>query len=186
MSEPAWRGLDSPITQVSEASVREGRGRGHEGLGSHPGRAQQLDTARGASAEGLVNTDDKQSLQMTDRQNRVYRSLADKSAMLAGLYQAALRVLGNSSDVNSLFLAAHAVREMTNELPKTMDLPVLAEQGRLGDKVSALKPLWKEALGSNCHQEGKGSESAPQRHFQHAHPLESRNSPFLRPTQTGV
>ena len=61
---------------------------------------------------------------MTDRQNLVYRSLAGKSAVLAGLYQAALRVLVNSPDLNSLFLAAHVVRE--NERTAENDGPAHA------------------------------------------------------------
>jgi hypothetical protein len=63
--------------------------------------------------------------------------------------------LGNSPDGASLFLAAHAVREMMNELPKTMDLPTFAGQVRLGDKMSAFEPQWKRARRSRCNQDGK-------------------------------
>ena len=92
--------------------------------------------------------------QLTDRQNWVFTALADLEPTLSRLYRCALTSLANQPEENSLFLAAHAIREMTDELPKRMDVPILAEQGRLGDKVRALEPRWTNALQGSCYKDG--------------------------------
>jgi hypothetical protein len=43
---------------------------------------------------------------------------------------------------------------MTGSLPKVLDLPVLAAQGRLGDQVGALERIWNGAAKSGCYQKG--------------------------------
>jgi hypothetical protein len=69
---------------------------------------------------------------LTGRQQTVHAALAAKSVAIAALYEIALRVLHDGSNSRRIFLAAHAIREMTNELPSVIDLPIFADQGRLG------------------------------------------------------
>jgi len=74
---------------------------------------------------------------------------------MADLYESAFRVYRDDGNPDRLALAAHSIREMIGSLPKLLDLPVLAEQGRLGDQVNALEPLWHGAVKSGCHQQGE-------------------------------
>ena len=100
--------------------------------------------------------------QFTGRQRIVYESIASKSATMAELYECALRVLEDNTNTGRIFLAAHSIREMTNGLPKVLDLPIV-EQGRLGDQMNALEPVWNGALTSGCHNNGEwaGAIDAP-------------------------
>jgi hypothetical protein len=102
-----------------------------------------------------MNQGDAQPFQMTGRQQLVHRSLTDKSEPVALLYECGLRVLADGSNPGRVLLAAHAIREMMGGLPKVLELPVLAEQGRLGDQMNALEPIWHGAEKSKCHQEGE-------------------------------
>src|SRR3990172_6526633 len=102
-----------------------------------------------------MSSDDQRQFQMTGRQQLVYRSIAEKSQELAELYECSWRVLRDDANPRRLLLAAHSIREMTNGLPKVLDLPILGEQGREGDQVSALEPAWSDAIRSNCHRDGQ-------------------------------
>jgi hypothetical protein len=93
--------------------------------------------------------------QMTGRQQLVHRSLKENKASIAVLYEAALRVLSDESNPANFLFAAHSIRMMMDDLPKVLVLPVLAEQGRLGDQVSKIEPIWNRALKSSCHQNGE-------------------------------
>jgi hypothetical protein len=96
-----------------------------------------------------------QSFQMTGRQQLVHRSLTDKSQPVATLYESALRVLDDEANAGRLMLASHCIREMMGGLPKVLELPVLAEQGRLGDQMTALEPIWNGAKNGACHKDGE-------------------------------
>jgi hypothetical protein len=76
--------------------------------------------------------------QMTGPQQLVHRSLTEKATEIAALYECALRVLRDDANPGRLLLAAHSIREMMNGLPSVLNLPILAEQGRGSDQVSAL------------------------------------------------
>lgn len=102
-----------------------------------------------------MNQGDVQPFQMTGRQQLVYRSLTDKSEPVALLYECSLRVLADGSNPGRVLLAAHSIREMMGGLPKVLELPVLADQGRLGDQMNALEPIWNGAKKSQCHQGGE-------------------------------
>ena len=102
-----------------------------------------------------MDRDDATAFQMTGRQQLVYRSLAEKSESLAALYECALRVMWDGSNPGRVLLAAHSIREMMGGLPSVLALPVLAEQGRLGDQVNALEPIWNGAANSRCHRAGE-------------------------------
>jgi len=91
---------------------------------------------------------------MTGRQQLVYRSLSESSDSVGVLYECALRVLGDEANPGRFFLSAHSVREMMGELPKVLALPVFADQGRLGDQVNALEPIWNGTFKSRCHNDG--------------------------------
>lgn len=92
---------------------------------------------------------------LTGRQQLVLQVLYGIDKALASLYKSALHVLADGSNPKRLVLAAHAVREMMGGLPKFLDLPMLAEQGRLGDQVSALEMAWVNATKSQCHKNGQ-------------------------------
>jgi hypothetical protein len=95
--------------------------------------------------------------QLSGRQQIVRTSLAGKSDGMAELYECALRTLQAAGNPGRLFLAAHCIREMTNSLPKVLDLPILADQGRMGDQVSALEPAWNRAVEGDCYKDGRWS-----------------------------
>lgn len=104
-----------------------------------------------------MTNEEMQPFLMTGRQQLVRSALSEKSESVAALYECALRVLSDGSNPGRLLLAAHAIREMTGGLPKFLDLPILAEQGRLGDQVSALEATWVKAAKSQCHNSGNWS-----------------------------
>jgi hypothetical protein len=104
-----------------------------------------------------MNQDASQRFRLTSRQQLIHRSLDEKGQSAAFLFESALLVRADTGNPGRLFLAAHSIRMMMDELPKVMDLPTLAEQGRLGDQVSALEPIWAAALKSRCHSDGKWS-----------------------------
>jgi hypothetical protein len=103
------------------------------------------------------------AFRLTGRQQSVYASLEVKSLAMATLYENALRALRDGSNSGRLFLAAHAIREMTNGLPSVVDLPIFAEQGKLGDQVNALEGAWNGALNSECHKEDQWSGTIDKR-----------------------
>jgi hypothetical protein len=70
------------------------------------------------------------------------------------LYECALRTFQDNSNPERIFLAAHSIRELTKDLPKVLDVPVLTEHGRMRDKLDALEKAWAAALGSTCNRSG--------------------------------
>lgn len=123
-------------------------------LGIKYGLLARLHTSQ---VEHNVSPDDPQAFQITGRRQLIHNSLAQKSQEMADLYESALRVYRDDSYSTRLISAAHLIREMTGGLPKVLDLPVLAEQGRLGDHVNALEQIWNGAAKSKCHQNGAWS-----------------------------
>jgi hypothetical protein len=57
-------------------------------------------------------------------------------------------------DPGRIFLAAHSTRELTKDLPKVLDVPVLTDHGRMRDKLDALEKSWNAALASACNRSG--------------------------------
>ncbi len=101
-----------------------------------------------------MNTGNSQQYEMTGRQQLVHRSLSEKSDSVALLYESSLRVLADNANPGRILQASHSIREMTGGLPKVLDLPVLSEQGRMGDRVNALEPIWVGAAKSKCYNQG--------------------------------
>src|ERR1039458_4043222 len=95
--------------------------------------------------------------QFTGRQQSVHIAIAGKSIALAELYESALRSLHDVGNPGRLFLAGHCIREMTNGLPKVLDVPILTSQARMGDQVNALEPVWDSALKGECFKDGRWS-----------------------------
>jgi hypothetical protein len=92
--------------------------------------------------------------QLTGRRQFLYQSLAQKSAAMGELYESAIRAFQVSANSGRIFLAAHSIREMTKDLPKVLDVPVLTDHGRMRDRLDALEKTWNGALASNCSQAG--------------------------------
>ncbi len=103
--------------------------------------------------------------QLTGRQQFLYQSLVQKSPAMGELYEWAIRAFQDSANPVRFVLAAHLIREMTKELPKVLDFPVLTAHGRMRDRLDALEKTWNGALGSACNQEGtwKGEVDPPLR-----------------------
>lgn len=101
--------------------------------------------------------DEKQTFQMSGQEQMVHRALVKKRESVAVLYECAVRILNDQFNPGRVFLAAHSIREMMGDLPCVLALPVLADQGRLGDQMNALEPVWYAAKKSRCHHEGAWS-----------------------------
>src|ERR1700678_2790865 len=91
------------------------------------------------------------SFQLTGRQQFLSQSLAQKSPPLGELYDCAVRAFQDTANPGRIFLAAHSIREMTRDLPKVLDVPVLTDHGRMRDRLDALEKSWNGALASDCH-----------------------------------
>jgi hypothetical protein len=94
------------------------------------------------------------SFQFTGRQQLLYQSLAQKSPDMGELYECAIRAFQDVANPRRLCLAAHAIREMTKDLPKVLDVPVLTDHGRMRDRLDAVERFWNGALASACNQGG--------------------------------
>ncbi len=70
------------------------------------------------------------------------------------LYECALRIFQDNSNPGRIFLAAHSIRELTKDLPKVFDVPVLTDHGRMRDKLDALERTWTGTLASACNRSG--------------------------------
>jgi hypothetical protein len=102
----------------------------------------------------------------TPRQSAVYLSLLRKNSELAELYRCALRALRDVGNPGRIFLAAHAVREMMNQLPDVMDVPA-PRSGDLGNKFNDILPTWQRAIAGGCYATGQwlGAIDEPLRGF---------------------
>src|ERR1700689_4419570 len=95
------------------------------------------------------------SFQLSGRQQFLCQSLAQKSPAMGELYDSAIRAFQDIANPGRIFLAAHSIREMTKDLPKVLDVPVLTDHGRMRDRLDALEKTWTASLGSTCHQAGE-------------------------------
>jgi hypothetical protein len=94
------------------------------------------------------------SFQPTGRQQFLYQSLAQKSPAMGELYECAIRAFQDAANPGRIFLAAHSIREMTKDLPKVLDVPVLTDHGRMRDRLDALEKSWNGAMASECNRAG--------------------------------
>jgi hypothetical protein len=93
-------------------------------------------------------------LTLSGRQQFLSQSLAQRNATMGDLYVCALRAFQDTVNPGRIFLAAHSIREMTKDLPKVLDVPVLTDHGRMRDRLDALERLWMASQGSACHRGG--------------------------------
>lgn len=101
-----------------------------------------------------MSLDHIEKFQFTSRQQLIHGSLSKKSQELADLYEAALRVYSDAGNPCRLILAAHSLRELADGLPKTFDLPIPVDPGKITNQINILEPVWNNALTSGCHQNG--------------------------------
>jgi hypothetical protein len=92
--------------------------------------------------------------QLTGRKQFLYQSLAHKSPPMGELYESAIRAFQDNANPGRIFLAAHSIREMTKDLPKVLDVPVLTDHGRMRDRLDAMERSWNGARASACNQGG--------------------------------
>lgn len=101
-----------------------------------------------------MTTEGLPPLTLTGRQQFLSQSLAERNEEMGELYVCALRVIQDTANPRRFFLAAHSIREMTKDLPKVLDVPVLTDHGRMRDRLDALEKTLSGALASECHQAG--------------------------------
>lgn len=92
---------------------------------------------------------------LSGRQLALHRALGELHQSLATYYEGALAVLDNTIP-DRLSLAAHAVREIMDKLPRFIDLPVEASHATLGNKANNLRDEWERLRKkTGCLQDGK-------------------------------
>jgi hypothetical protein len=94
------------------------------------------------------------AFQPTGRQLLFQQLLARENPELGELYECALRAFQDDANPRRIFLAALSIRELMKDLPKSFDVPLLVEPGRMGDRLDDLERSWTAALGSGCCQSG--------------------------------
>src|SRR5882724_421487 len=91
---------------------------------------------------------------VNDRRIRIREVLSQRDQELGELYWTAIEVLDPTTPVRRR-IAAHAIREMTNALPRVIDVPTESTKERLGDHVQRLILRWKKARDGKCFVDGK-------------------------------
>ena len=89
-----------------------------------------------------------------DRRFRIRDVLSERDQELGDLYWAAIEILDPPTPARRR-MSAHAIREMTNALPRVIDVPAKDTDQRLGDHVQGLIPLWNKARVGKCFVDGK-------------------------------
>jgi len=94
--------------------------------------------------------------EISGRQLTLFHALEKRQPRLAQMYFGALSVLNDGTNPDSIALAAHGLRELMEKIPQTIDVPVKAQNERMGVKVAELRRLWETTLNkSSCHASGK-------------------------------
>lgn len=84
---------------------------------------------------------------LTDQQRALLLALQRRDPKLACMYFGALRVLADEANPEGLPMAAHALRELMEKLPESLDIPLKAPTGELAYRVANhLWPLWKATV----------------------------------------
>jgi hypothetical protein len=97
-------------------------------------------------------------LNLTPNQRTLHRAFLEKDPSLAQMYLGGLAVLNDSTNPDSLALAAHAFRELIEKLPAAVAVPATARRESLRVKVREVQEAWRRAQdGSRCHSDGKWS-----------------------------
>jgi hypothetical protein len=89
------------------------------------------------------------------RQLALHRALGELHPSLATYYEGACWVLDNTGP-DRLSLAAHAIREVLDTLPRYVDFPVASSHTTLGTKANNLREEWERLhKRTHCLQDGK-------------------------------
>lgn len=93
---------------------------------------------------------------LTDQQRALLLALQRRDPKLACMYFGALLVLADEANPERLPMAAHALRELMEKLPESLDIPLKATTGELSKRVGKLWSLWKATVEkSACHNGGQ-------------------------------
>jgi hypothetical protein len=82
----------------------------------------------------------------TRLQVQLLEELGSLATELGKVYLGALRVLSDESNPARVYFVAHAVREVANQLPKYLDIPI-AKRVEYVNLLDDLAPRWEEATG---------------------------------------
>lgn len=94
--------------------------------------------------------------EISGRQLTLFHALEKRQPRLAQMYFGALSVLNDGTNPDSIALAAHGLRELMEKIPQTIDVPVKAQNERMGAKVDKLRQLWETTVNkSSCHAGGE-------------------------------
>lgn len=96
------------------------------------------------------------SLNLSGQQRSLLLAFERLDPKLARMYLGALRVLADEANPDAMPLAAHALREIMEKLPESLDVPLKASAGALSNRVAGLLPIWQKAVNrSSCHSNGE-------------------------------
>jgi hypothetical protein len=104
-----------------------------------------------------VSPDHLVTFQFTGRQQQICASLVQKREDLADLYEGALRAYSDKGNPARIILAAHAMRELADNLPKALNLPIPVDPGKITEQMEKIEPVWSNACKSACRADGKWS-----------------------------
>lgn len=92
-----------------------------------------------------MSPDHGEKFHFTGRQQLIHGSLVQKSLELADLYKSALRVFSDAGNPCRLILAAHSLRELADGLPRTFDLPIPVNPGKITERIDIIEPVEKSS-----------------------------------------
>ena len=113
-----------------------------------------------APADGNALQPAKVYFSLIPRQEQVYDALVSKTPQCAKMYFGAIKVWSDSENPEKLYLAAHSLRELMNNIGPYLDVPLpnpefKKGQGGLNEKFAKIeKKLAKAEKSKNCTQNG--------------------------------
>src|SRR5580700_9494031 len=87
----------------------------------------------------------QQAVALSGPRRALYDALSKVSPVIATMYHGALLALDPAANPARHSQCAHSIRELMDKLPRQVNVPVKAQNERMGDKVKALHPFWKRA-----------------------------------------
>jgi len=101
----------------------------------------------------------------TPRQMEILEELSKLAPELGALYMGALRIISDDANPARVYFMAHAVREIGNNLPKYLDIPLPKKRVEYVNRLDQLAPRWKAATQSQGNIVGPvAGGSSPQAH----------------------
>ncbi len=106
-------------------------------------------------------SDKPHQIQLSGRQQELYKALSEKEQSLADIYLGSLMILQQTENPDSLALAAHGLRELMEKLPRYLDTPIEDKKGpTLKEKARELEQAWDQTLensGSYSNSDWSGN-----------------------------